>query len=310
MHLNLSAEARFWRRMREAACDHFRVALVHVLKVRGSGPREVGAMMGVTPRGHYFGTIGGGALEYRAIREALAALDELGRTGKPKSRVFDWALGPELGQCCGGHVRIAIVPFSLDQVALIDAYFQDAISSDSRQPLLLFGAGHVGRAVTQALAPLAFRVTWVDSREEAFPERAPQNVEPRLRADPVAEIELAPPGAFILIMTHDHGLDLALTTAALRRDDLPFVGLIGSATKRGRFERRLREAGFAEARIASLTCPIGLPSIRGKEPAVIAASVAAQLVQVSEAHPYCPPRSDRADEPIAWPTRRPLHEDE
>ena len=90
------------------------------------------------------------------------------------------------------------------------------------------------------------------------------------------------PGSFVLILTHDHALDLAITGAALQRDDLPFVGLIGSATKRARFERRLRELGLADLKIASLICPIGLPGISGKEPAVIAASVVGQLLALAE----------------------------
>ena len=153
---------------------------------------------------------------------------------------------------------------------------------ESRTPLLLFGAGHVGRALVLALAPLPFRVRWIDGREDAFPSHMPANVTPVRSGAPEAELALGPPGAFVLVMTHAHPLDLAITAAALGRSDLPFVGLIGSATKQARFERRFRAAGLAENRIASLVCPIGLPGIRGKEPAVIAASVTAQLLQERE----------------------------
>jgi xanthine dehydrogenase accessory factor len=284
MRENLSADAQFWRRMRRSLQDDLFVALVHLAAVRGSSPREEGALMGVTIEGAFFGSIGGGTLEFRAQQEAALALAALRKGGKPRSARFAWALGPEMGQCCGGSVDVVVTTFTLNEIALIDAYFQDAVSGDERARLLLFGAGHVGRALVMALAPLPFHVSWIDSRPEAFPAAIPANVIDRNIADPVEEVARAPSSASILVMTHDHALDLAITAAALSRDDLPFVGLIGSATKRARFERRLRELGVREARIASLVCPIGLPGIEGKEPAVIAASVAAQLLGALHAH--------------------------
>jgi xanthine dehydrogenase accessory factor len=143
--------------------------------------------------------------------------------------------------------------------------------------VLLFGAGHVGRALVLALAPLPFAVRWIDSREDAFPVHRPSNVAPVLTPNPEAEVARAPAGALVLVMTHDHALDLAITAAALQCP-FPFVGLIGSDTKRARFERRFRELAIPEERIAVLACPVGLSGIAGKEPAVIAASVAAQLL--------------------------------
>jgi xanthine dehydrogenase accessory factor len=122
-------------------------------------------------------------------------------------------------------------------------------------------------------------VRWIDSRTDAFPAHVPANVTPVSTREPPAEVATASSGAFVVVMTHDHTLDLAITADALARPDLPFVGLIGSATKRARFEKRFRELGIAERRVDQLTCPIGLPSIGGREPAVIAASAAAQLLQ-------------------------------
>lgn len=152
---------------------------------------------------------------------------------------------------------------------------------DRPTPVLLFGAGHVGRALVLALAPLPFAVRWVDSREDAFPAHIPANATPVRMPDPEADIARAPTDSLVLIMTHDHALDLAITAAALRRD-FPFVGLIGSGTKRARFERRFRDLAIPEESIRALVCPIGLPGIRSKEPAVIAASVAAQLLSERE----------------------------
>jgi xanthine dehydrogenase accessory factor len=148
-------------------------------------------------------------------------------------------------------------------------------------PLALFGAGHVGRALVLALAPLPFAVRWIDSRDGAFPQHVPANATPVPTADPEAEIARLPADALVLVMTHEHPLDLAITAAALARG-FPFVGLIGSASKRARFEKRFRAIGLPERRIRELACPIGLPGIEGKEPAVIAASVVAQLLQVRE----------------------------
>ncbi len=149
---------------------------------------------------------------------------------------------------------------------------------DARTPLALFGAGHVGRALVLALAPLPFRIRWIDSRPEAFPALVPDNATPVRTPDPAAEIAGLPPGGFVLVMTHSHPLDLAVTAAALARDDLAFVGLIGSATKRARFERRMRDLGLTPAALRRLVCPIGIAGVTGKEPAVIAAGVAAQLL--------------------------------
>jgi xanthine dehydrogenase accessory factor len=124
-------------------------------------------------------------------------------------------------------------------------------------------------------------VRWIDSREDAFPAHVPANATAVRAADPEAEIARAPEDSLVLVMTHEHPLDLALTAAALRRA-FPYVGLIGSATKRARFERRFRELGIPEPRIRGLVCPIGLSGIGGKEPAVIAAATVAQLLQVRE----------------------------
>ena len=150
---------------------------------------------------------------------------------------------------------------------------------DPRRPLWLFGAGHVGRALMLALAPLPFDVTWIDEREGTFPAATPANVRLVRSADAAGELAGAPDGAFVVVMTHSHALDLAIVHAALAAGRFGYVGLIGSAGKRARFVRRLREAGVAEARVATLVCPIGLPAIRSKHPAAIAAGVAAQLLE-------------------------------
>ena len=216
------------------------------------------------------GTVGGGQLEWKAIAAARQLLEEDGRP-----RLLDLPLGPLLQQCCGGHVTLALEPVaSLDREQVQAMLERD----QAGRPLLaVFGAGHVGRAVVNAMAPLPCRVAWADPRAELL-AAAPPGVLP-------GSVEMAtlPPRSFVLVMTHSHPLDLDLVDAALRRDDLAWVGLIGSQTKRRRFEGRLRARGLTDQRIARLVCPIGIRGIKGKEPQVIAAAVAAQLLIAFEA---------------------------
>ncbi len=145
-------------------------------------------------------------------------------------------------------------------------------------PVYLFGAGHVGRALALALAPLPFAVRWIDPRPEEFPKLVPANVAMIAAADPPAELGQAPDGALVVVMTHSHALDLAIVAEALTQGRFPYVGLIGSATKRARFVSQLRAAGLHEGNVARLICPIGVAGVEGKEPAVIAAATAAQLL--------------------------------
>jgi xanthine dehydrogenase accessory factor len=156
------------------------------------------------------------------------------------------------------------------------------IFGEDRRPLLLFGAGHVGRALVLALGPLPFAVTWIDQRPGVVPGAFPANVTPVHAADPLAHLRTAREGSFVMVMTHSHALDFDIVAQALRIDAIPYVGLIGSETKRARFLSRLRAAGLSESRLKALVCPIGIPSIRSKVPAIIAASAAAELLARDE----------------------------
>ncbi len=147
------------------------------------------------------------------------------------------------------------------------------------QPLYMFGAGHVGRAVANALAPLPFDVVWVDSRADEFPDTLPDNSTPHIDDNYLKYVATAPIGALYLVFTHSHQLDYDVTAKILKRDDAAYCGMIGSMTKRARFEKRmLGEEVLGEADLPKFICPIGLPDIKGKEPAVIAAAVVAQLL--------------------------------
>ena len=255
-----------------------RAVLVTVGATRGSVPRETGAWMAVFGggTGGAIGTIGGGHLEWDAMRHAR---ESLGRGAGERSSPWSQAvtLGPSLGQCCGGAL---VLHFESVDASAIGALRERL--TQGHAPLALFGGGHVGRALVHALAPLPFAVTWVDSRDEVFPTDLPGHVHTEY-SEPVqlAVHDLAPRSS-VLIMSFSHAEDLDIVAACLQRlrqkGDLGFVGLIGSQTKWATFRRRLRQRGFSDAELARITCPIGLPGIQGKAPAVIAASVVAQLL--------------------------------
>jgi xanthine dehydrogenase accessory factor len=145
--------------------------------------------------------------------------------------------------------------------------------------IVLFGAGHTARALIPVLAGLPCSVTWVDSRDDAFPLTLPPNVRAIVTDAPEAEVDLAPAGAYFLVITHSHPIDEALTERILQRTDFAYFGLIGSVSKRRQFERRLEARGMDPARFDAMTCPIGIDGIDGKEPGIIAVAVAAQLLR-------------------------------
>lgn len=236
------------------------------------------------------GTIGGGHLELEAITEARRCLVGDDRSMRSKR----YPLGPALGQCCGGAVTLSFAP--LDAIAL--ARWP---RSEPMFWLQLHGAGHVGRAIATLLATLDCEVDWFDQRDDGFPEQStlgspwPPHVR-RTAIDTVeAEVRHAPPGAFYLVLTHEHAIDLRIVEAVLQRGDFAFLGLIGSKTKRARFAHRLRERGIADATIARMTCPIGVGGIAGKEPEVIAVAAVAQLLQVAAASVTSGPAAARAE---------------
>jgi xanthine dehydrogenase accessory factor len=251
--------------------------LVTVQATQGSVPREAGTWMAVLPA-RVLGTVGGGHLEFDAIAHARAALAGAAPL-EPRRRC---ALGPSLGQCCGGVVHLGFERVEPAQASAVCERLQ-ADADARRAPVALFGGGHVGRAIVRALAPLPLRLHWIDSRDEIFPPDLP----PHVRAEHSAPVEAAvadvEPGSRVLVMSFSHAEDLAIVAACLQRlrarDDLPFVGLIGSASKWAAFGHRLEARGFAPHELARITCPIGVPGVVGKEPAVIAAAVAAQLMQ-------------------------------
>ncbi|RTL30886.1 MAG: xanthine dehydrogenase accessory protein XdhC [Burkholderiales bacterium] len=280
--------------LRRLACEWEqagqRAMVITVSQSQGSTPRDAGTRMLVKADGlagsilgTLFGTIGGGHLEWQAIDLARQALAECA-TGVPAAWTQTFALGPALGQCCGGVVTLHFAP--LDEQAIA----QWPVSG--RMHIELHGAGHVGQAIIRILKDLDFSVRWIDTRDSGdeccgLPDEATlQGLPPHivwLPSDcPEAEVADAPPGAIHLVLTHRHDLDLRIIEAVLKRNDSLFAGLIGSRTKKARFLHRLEAKGLSTAQLAHMTCPIGLPGLQGKEPAVIAVAVAAQLLMIQQ----------------------------
>lgn len=291
------------------------VVRVVVAGFAGSAPRETGAAMLVWDAGQS-GTIGGGALEWQAARAARALL---GAPGPWARQLLKLPLGPALGQCCGGHVTLLFERYAAEELASLTGPVivrpvaaglapgaglaaararRAARSGDSAgarmadglmieplpepaQPLWLYGAGHVGRAIVRVAEDLPLAITWIDSARGRFPETVPAHAAPLVAADPARAALHAPETAAHLVLTYSHALDLGICHAVLARR-FRYLGLIGSASKAARFRKRLRDLGHAEPAIARLTCPIGDRTL-GKRPAAIALGVVAEMLRLVQA---------------------------
>lgn len=294
------------------------VVLVTVAQVQGSAPRDAGTSFAVSNK-RSAGTIGGGRLEWEAIKESRAML-----AAQSVPLLRRYVLCPSLGQCCGGAVWLLFERITAECKAEWDERLSAAqqgaclrrVSSSSQPcsswsltkshringpdpqlqlngaqwrfsqtygeahfPVVVFGAGHVGVALVRTLAPLGAKITLIDSRENIISDPLPLNVNAQRVQMPVDAVDAAPPSAYFLVLTHSHDLDLALCERILQRNDFAYLGLIGSRSKRARFEHQLTQRGIAPARIAEMVCPIGVAGIRAKTPAAIAVAVAAQLLQ-------------------------------
>ena len=260
-----------------------RAVLVTVDATQGSVPREAGAWMAVFAD-DVLGTIGGGHLEHQAIAHARSGVVS-GEGGATAPGVMRFALGPSLGQCCGGVVHLRFEVVSAGDVPAL----RERLAPHG-SPVALFGGGHVGKALVHLLGTLPFEVSWIDSRDEIFPDEIPANVRCE-HSDPVqAAVAGLAPGSRVLIMSFSHAEDLDVVAACLQRQrerhDLPYIGLIGSKSKWAAFRHRLEARGFAADELAQVTCPIGVPGITGKAPEVIAVAVTAQLLLTMPAGKY------------------------
>ena len=249
--------------------------LVSVERTQGSAPREAGAWMAVLADA-VIGSVGGGQLEYQAIDRARDLL-----VSGQAPAVLRYPLGPSLGQCCGGVMHLRF-----ERITHADSESLAQRLRVAPMPVVLFGGGHVGRALARLLADLPCELAWIDSRDGIFPAQPAGNVLCE-HSDPVQaavrDLRLVRAGSHVLIMSFSHAEDLDILAECLRRQrdhaDLASIGLIGSKSKWANFRHRLEARGFTEQEMAWVTSPIGLPGLQGKEPEVIAVAVAAQLLQ-------------------------------
>ncbi len=317
--------------------------IVTICAAEGSAPRDPGAKMIVTGDA-LMGSIGGGALENESCMRARSLLAKPWSADDEAMIFEDYPLGPALGQCCGGHVRIGFdrlssgdkvwlseaavavsegKPFILEttlsttlsahkqrrcllpdkpeggdsNVSFLDASGATLVDpmpvlaecitlreriADNRASVFLFGAGHVGCAMAHLFENLPAKVTWIDRRADQFPSNYGANIVVDCTNNEVERVQSAPAGACYFVLTHDHQLDYVLVEAILNRGDAAYCGLIGSRTKRVRFEGRLRRAGIDEGRIGELVCPIGGRGLQNKSPAVIALAAVYEMLLAYE----------------------------
>jgi xanthine dehydrogenase accessory factor len=230
--------------------------LLTQLGARGSTPRENGAKMLVS-EDRCECSIGGGHLEYQAVEIARQML----ASGEAGQRIEKFPLGARLGQCCGGSTSVLFESFP-----------------GSKVNIMLFGAGHVGKALATILGQLPIRVRWVDSRENEFPQHLPANCCRIISDSPAHEVASMPAGSYYIIMTHNHPLDFSITEAAIKRGDARYIGLIGSQTKWRRFCMRFDHRGYEPELYQPVRCPVGLAQVPGKLPMEVATSIAAEVI--------------------------------
>ncbi|MGN6683257.1 MAG: xanthine dehydrogenase accessory protein XdhC [Devosia sp.] len=257
------------RELANFVASHADAVVAELSVVRGSSPRDEGAFMLIAAEA-MVGTIGGGALEYMVIGRARQAL----RDGEAPVGL-DIPLGPEIGQCCGGRVEVSLRRIDAGMAQRLVARLE---AEEAKRPhVYLFGSGHVGKALAQALVALPLRVYVIDTRPNELAD-LPEGVSARAVPMPEAVVRSAPAGSAYVVLTHDHALDFLIAAEALRRDDAAYVGMVGSRTKRARFASWFRAEGGSETELARLVLPIGALGLVDKRPEVIAALAAAEIM--------------------------------
>ena len=302
---------KIWQHISEALKANKNCALISVIKVSGSTPREVGARIILDDAGRFGGSIGGGNLENSSIQQAQKMLS----LNTQNIHIEKHLLGPNMGQCCGGAVTTMIETFTPQQLPEIKILTTTEVNNSfttigdigthhvtrkvtsntedigltnnhkiietfgqNPTPIYLFGAGHVGKALMLHLANLPFQVTWIDSRKSEFPKATPPNFTLIHLNQPHKALAQTPDNAQLLILTHNHDLDFDIAQTALQMNRFAYIGMIGSKTKRARFISKFKKQGLTQQQINQLICPIGLPNIKSKNPKVIAVSVVAELL--------------------------------
>jgi xanthine dehydrogenase accessory factor len=233
--------------------------LITLLASAGSTPRENGAKMLITAD-REFDTIGGGHLEYEVTQKARQLLVE----NRQQQQVEHYPLSSKLGQCCGGATNVLF-----------------EVMVNHGQPLAVFGAGHVAKALMPILQQLPLQINWIDSRADLFPDDLDKanNLTCLVDDEPASIVSRLPTNTWVLIMTHNHQLDFDIVLNALKRPDINYIGMIGSDTKARRFHTRLQHRDFSTKQIKRLISPVGLLDIPGKKPIEVAVSISAQIIQ-------------------------------
>ena len=249
------------------------IVLIKIIDTKGSVPRNQNVCM-VISNNNQFGTIGGGELEYRATKESLKLLKNMNAIEK----ILDFPLGPSLGQCCGGFIKIYLKKY-INGMELLDNHNLKNDILNKNNNLYIFGAGHVSAALMNKLDGIDFNVFVIDSREEYLSKIKLEYINTILAKNPEIIIKNAPSNAYYLIMTHSHQIDLSICSSILDNDNSSFIGLIGSETKKIKFYKRLQELGYNKKIVEKIACPIGNKRIAGKEPDVIAISIIARLLE-------------------------------
>jgi len=267
-NLNLAIENSGYKLNWNQACLNLNqqgkaFVLITIIGVSGSTPRNSGTKMVVSQNENY-DTIGGGHLEYKAIKQAKALL----KKNQDSQSIEHFQLGSQLGQCCGGNASILFECFATNTIHIA-----------------VFGAGHVGQALIPMLAGLPCHITWVDNRESQFPANCEQyaNVTKLVTDDPAGEVLAMPSNTLNVVMTHNHQLDFDISLAILKREDFHYLGLIASDTKWRRFQQRYKHREVQPSLVERMNCPIGLEQVVGKMPMEVAISVAGQIIESYQA---------------------------
>ncbi len=249
-----------------------KIIFVRIINTKGSVPRNENVFMAITDNKQY-GTIGGGELEYRVTKESIKLLNCINN-----KKILDFPLGPSLGQCCGGYIKIQLIKYRNGNELLLKNNLMDEILYNNKN-LYIFGAGHVSNALMNKLEGIGFNIFVVDSRETYIKQIKHEYINRILAKNPEIIIKNSPPDSYYIIMTHSHQIDLMICASILKKNNFSFIGLIGSKTKKMRFYKRLLEMNFNEKLINKIECPIGLTQIQGKEPDIIAISIIARLLE-------------------------------
>ena len=240
-----------------------------IINAEGSLPRALGDFMLITENDIY-GSIGGGQLEFMVINKAQEFL----KNNTKKNVTLNIPLGPGIGQCCGGYVQI-LISYHLNGE---DSLLNEELYIKDPDNLYIFGAGHIGQALSLKSSDLNFNVHLIDSRKDYLFMNEYKDVDHIFADKPWELIKNLSPQSYFIILTHSHDYDFKIINEILFMNSFKFIGLIGSKTKKNKFSNRLKDNGHDQSLINKIECPVGLDIKHSKEPNEIAISIIAKLI--------------------------------